>query len=285
MQDTVEYNQIKSNNMLVNLTIGGLSGMVSRTITAPIELYKIQKQTFFIPNSNISYVIKHEGLSGLWKGNTINCVRIFPQTAIHYVGNNIFFNTLHSITPYDKSSNLFIAGSLGGLFASFLTYPFETIRTRFSVQSTADNQYQNIASIFKRMSIMDVYRGVSLHMLGHVPFNALTFTFYHTYRQWFSHYSNRINNIFSGFLAGSSSVLFTYPTDNVRRRLQLQGFNEYIPKYSSIKDCVISMYKKEGAYSFYRGLHAGVLKMGFAMSIQFTLFAEFQKMYQTMYYK
>lgn len=275
-----KYNQIKSNNMLVNLTIGGCSGIISRTCTAPIELYKIQKQTFFLPNSNLSYVIKNDGLSGLWKGNTINCFRIFPQTAIHYVGNNVFFNAIHSITPHDKSFNLFIAGSLGGLLASFITYPFETIRTRLSVQSNHGKNRQTVASILRQMSFSDVYRGVSLHMLGHTPFNALTFTFYHTYRQWFLDYSNRTNNICSGFLAGSTAVLFTYPTDTIRRRLQLQGFNEYVPKYKSVQHCIFTMCKKEGVLSFYRGLHAGIIKMGFAMSIQFTLFAEFQKIYQ-----
>ena len=271
---------IQSNSMLMNLMIGGCSGIISRTCTAPIELYKIQKQTFFLPNSNLSHVLKHDGLPGLWKGNTINCFRIFPQTAIHYVGNSVFFNMIHSITPYDKSFDLLVAGSLGGLLASFLTYPFETIRTRISVQSNHEKQCRTVASMLRQMSISEIYRGVSLHMLGHTPFNALTFTFYHTYRQWFLNYSNRTNNLCSGFLAGSTAVLFTYPTDTIRRRLQLQGFNEYVPKYNSVRDCIITMYKKEGLFSFYRGLHAGILKMGFAMSIQFTLFAEFQKIYQ-----
>jgi len=37
--------------MLIDLVIGGLSGVISRTLTAPLELYKIQRQNAFIPNS------------------------------------------------------------------------------------------------------------------------------------------------------------------------------------------------------------------------------------------
>lgn len=275
---------VTNNNLIINLLIGGCSGMISRTITAPIELYKIQKQCFFIPNSNLSYVIKHEGIVGLWKGNGINCLRIFPQTAIQYVGNNICFNVLNSTNSNDRTLNLFIAGSLGGLMGSFITYPFETIRTRYSVQSKC-GVFQNAYSILRNLSITDMYRGVSLHIVGHVPFNALTFTFYNQYRNIisdnFSGVSQRKNNIYSGLLAGSSAVLFTYPTDTIRRRLQLQGFNSYVPQYKSVKDCVTNMYKNEGLTGFYTGLHAGLLKMGFAMSLQFTLFAEFQKVYRT----
>jgi len=61
-----------------------LSGVISRTLTAPLELYKIQRQNAFIPNSTIRDVLKKEGIQYLWKGNGTNCMRVFPQTAINY---------------------------------------------------------------------------------------------------------------------------------------------------------------------------------------------------------
>ena len=70
--------------MLIDLVVGGLSGVISRTLTAPLELYKIQRQNAFIPNSTIRDVLKKEGIKYLWKGNGTNCIRVFPQTAINY---------------------------------------------------------------------------------------------------------------------------------------------------------------------------------------------------------
>ncbi len=52
--------------MWIDLVIGGLSGVISRTLTAPLELYKIQRQNAFIPNSTIRDVLKKEGLRYLW---------------------------------------------------------------------------------------------------------------------------------------------------------------------------------------------------------------------------
>ena len=71
--------------MLLNdFVIGGLSGIVSRTLTAPLELYKIQRQNTFMPNSTIREVIEKEGIRHLWKGNGVNSLRIFPQSAINF---------------------------------------------------------------------------------------------------------------------------------------------------------------------------------------------------------
>ena len=47
--------------MLIDLVIGGLSGVISRTLTAPLELYKIQRQNAFIPNSTVRAVLKKDG--------------------------------------------------------------------------------------------------------------------------------------------------------------------------------------------------------------------------------
>lgn len=269
----------KSNSLFVNLCIGGLSGIFSRTVAAPVDLYKMQLQTPFLPNSNLKYVIQHEGVFGLWKGNGINCFRIFPQTGIHFVGNNMCLQSVRSVGIVPNTKHYILAGTLGGIAGSFFTYPLETIRTRFSLQ-TDRNQYYNVRDAIKKISIGDCYRGVSMHLLGHVPFNALTFTFFHKYKQYISYYdkskfiSDRSTHFICGGLSGLSAVVFTYPSDIIRRRLQLQGFSEHVPKCTSVRDCIHTIYQKEGMYGYYRGLHAGMIRMFIAMSVQFTMFRE-----------
>ena len=70
--------------MLADLLSGGLSGIVSRTATAPIELYKIQRQNPYMPHSTLRDVLHKEGFLYLWKGNGTNCLRVFPQFGINY---------------------------------------------------------------------------------------------------------------------------------------------------------------------------------------------------------
>ena len=48
--------------MLIDALIGGIGGAVSRTAVAPIELNRIQRQNYFIPNATLTDVYKKEGL-------------------------------------------------------------------------------------------------------------------------------------------------------------------------------------------------------------------------------
>ena len=93
--------------MIIDSIIGGVAGMISRTCIAPIELKRIQKQNSFIPNSTLKDVLKKEGLRYLWKGNGVNCVRIFPQAAINYGVFRQTKNVLAKVIDNKNTLNLF----------------------------------------------------------------------------------------------------------------------------------------------------------------------------------
>ena len=65
------------------------------------------------------------------------------------------------------------------------------------------------------------------------------------------------------------AVTITYPSDLIRRRLQLQGFDSSVPTYNGIIDCLIKIYRQEGIKGFYRGLLANYVKTGPTVAIQF----------------
>ena len=73
------------------------------------------------------------------------------------------------------------------------------------------------------------------------------------------------------------SVSITYPTDLIRRRLQLQGFDNTVPQYNGILDACNKIYKTEGIRGFYRGLSATWLKTGPAVAIQFWTIGKLNK--------
>ena len=99
-----------------DLLIGGISGIVSRTITAPLELWKIQQQNYFIPNSTFRDVLQKEGMRYLWKGNYANCIRIFPQYSINYALFRKIDNTIN---------NKLISGIVSGSCSIGIIYPLE----------------------------------------------------------------------------------------------------------------------------------------------------------------
>lgn len=66
---------------------GGLAGLLSRTVTAPLDVVKILAQvgTFhskhgFLATFRLLYGA--EGLRAFWKGNLTACVRLLPYSAV-----------------------------------------------------------------------------------------------------------------------------------------------------------------------------------------------------------
>ena len=73
------------NELLDNFFKGTVSSAISKTMTAPIELWRIQRQNHFIPNSTLKDVIRKEGIRHLWKGNYVNLVKGTPQYTLNYM--------------------------------------------------------------------------------------------------------------------------------------------------------------------------------------------------------
>ena len=56
-----------------------------------------------------------------------------------------------------------------------------------------------------------------------------------------------------GALAGVNAVTCTYPTDLIKRRLQMKSLDG-VKKYHGIIDCIRRIFIEEGIPGFYKGL-------------------------------
>jgi len=119
--------------MLTDILIGGLSGVISRTATSPLELYKIQRQNPYMPDSTIRAVLRKEGIRYLWKGNGTNCARVFPQTGINYAVFEVLRQRMLYPIENEDIRNL-LAGAAGGSTSLICTYALETIRSRLCLE-------------------------------------------------------------------------------------------------------------------------------------------------------
>jgi solute carrier family 25 phosphate transporter 23/24/25/41 len=252
----------------IDFFIGGMSGAVSRTLTAPLELKKIQSQNDFIKHTTLRDVVRKEGVLGLWKGNYTNIVRIFPQTAISY---GVYSHTNEYLSNYKLSQPVthFLSGCVGGLVAQSSIYPLENIRTRLSLQ-TNKAHYSGVLDCFKKVPLRQLYQGLGMSLIGFMPFNGLNFMFYDTYKRIFEYEKRgQLEKMMIGGLAGTSAVTITYPTDLIRRRLQIQGMQKDVPVYNGIIDCVRKIVRYEGVTGLYKGLGACYVKIMPAIALQF----------------
>ena len=252
--------------MSIDFIIGGIGGIVSRSLVAPIELMRIQRQNYFIPNSTLTDVYKKEGFRYFWKGNGTNCVRIFPQLAINY---SIFRQSKNFFKDKFENKNItnFASGCIAGCTSMILTYPLETTRTYLSLQ-TNKNKYKGIYDALRNIPLKQLYQGSKLSLMGFGGFSGLQYSSYYYINSLIKDTSFD-SKLVGGGLAGLFSVSITYPTDLVRRRLQLQGFDTTVPKYTGIINACSKIFKNEGILGFYRGLGITYIKTAPAVAIQF----------------
>ena len=111
-----------------------------------------------------------------------------------------------------------------------------------------------------------------MSILGYAPFSAISFSTYFTYREYLDSESAippDLVKVLAGGGAGITAILVTYPSDLIRRRLQLQNFDKSVPKYTGILDCSSKIVAREGVTGLYRGLVATCVKLFPTIGIQF----------------
>lgn len=80
---------------LKSFIAGGLAGVISKSIIAPIErvkymyivillLYQTRSKIFTYSRffRDFNYIVKTHGAINLWRGNSMNIIKIFPHAAI-----------------------------------------------------------------------------------------------------------------------------------------------------------------------------------------------------------
>jgi len=117
-----------------HLMIGGTAACVARTFCAPLELFRLQRQNPYIPNTTLRSVLQKEGVRYLWKGNLTNCVRAFPQFAITWA---VFQNSIKYTDQYIENPTIskLTAGGIAGGVSQAIIYPLETTKTLLSYQT------------------------------------------------------------------------------------------------------------------------------------------------------
>ena len=254
-----------------NLLLGGFAGIASRTVTAPIELLKLQKQNNYLKNGSLSSVVKNEGVRYLWKGNMTNCIRVFPQYAFNF---GIFEKSKELLKENLNIQNPdllhFTSGAISGVSSLCIIYPLETARTHLSLQ-TNKKKYKGLFDVLLKLKTRELYAGLRMSVFGFGPWNAINFMSYNKYKTYFD--ESNTSKLLCGGCAGVTAITVTYPTDLIRKRLQMQSFPGVdIPKYNGIVDCSTKILKEEGFIGLYRGLFVSYVKCFPTLAIQFWIY-------------
>jgi len=275
----------------VDFVLGGVSGAVAKTLTAPIERIKLVVQTQDanpkIRSGEVprykgiidcgSRIMREQGVKRFWDGNFTNCIRYFPTQAFNLAFKDTFKAMFPKYNPKTEFAQFFGANlvSGGAAAASSLTivYPLDYARTRLASDvGSGKKTFSGLGDcITKTMQgpggFLALYAGFGVSVVGIVGYRGLqlgcfdTITGLNPYKK-----DKGVMGALSTFLAAQTAITIgagaTYPFDTVRRRLQMQSEK---PKdqhlYSGTMDCFKKIAAEEGmAKGLYKGFLANVVR-------------------------
>jgi len=278
----------KEINPLINLAAGGISGAVSKTLTAPLEKVKLAIQNQDSDPRVISGEMKRYsgmgdafkrhiselGPQSLWRGNFANCIRYVPTAAF----NLAFKDNIKKMFPkYSKDKEFakfagaqIASGAAAGGATNTLVYPLIYVRTVLGADLGKEKKYDGMVDCLKKTvknnGFSSLYNGIGPSSIGIVVYRGAQFGLQDILKA-FNPYQKDFTAIglASKFtvaqIAVSVSGIVAYPFDTMQRRLQIEASK---PKeqqmYNGMGDCFSKILKNEGPGGFFKGALANVLR-------------------------
>ena len=295
---TEKYSQ-GSFGFLLNFFAGGISGVVAKTATAPIERVKLLLQTQS-SNEKITRpykgiidcfyrTITEEGVLALWRGNMANVIRYFPTQALNFAFKDVYRDILLPKKKEDRTSKKIVmtnllAGGLAGSTSTLFVYPLDLARTRLGVdigKKVSERQFTGvwdcITKIHRTDGMNGLYRGLGMSLVGIFIYRGLYFGSYDSGKSLI--FDHNKATLLQKFFFAQACVIFSesisYPTDTIKRRLMMQSAKKEI-KYIGAIDCIKKTYQSEGIKGFWRGNFTNILR-SVGSSLCLVLYDELKK--------
>ncbi|XP_064430586.1 solute carrier family 25 member 43 isoform X4 [Mirounga angustirostris] len=198
-----------------------------------------------------------------------------------------------------------MAGSLAGMVSTIVTYPTDLIKTRLIVQNLLEPSYRGIlhafSTIYQQEGFLALYRGVSLTVLGALPFSAGSLLVYMNLEKLWNGPRDRfspLQNFANVCLAAAVTQTLSFPFDTVKRKMQrwsmlvisqdcsgsrdevhevakvvggqrgVKAQSPHLPHHGGVDvhfsgavDCFRQIVKAQGVLALWNGLTANLLKI------------------------
>ncbi|KZO93277.1 putative mitochondrial deoxynucleotide carrier protein [Calocera viscosa TUFC12733] len=274
----------KSSNLDVVIA-GSTAGVITRFIIAPLDVVKIRLQlqhhardaatppTYRGMFHTMTSIMRDEGITGLWKGNIPAELLYLTYGAAQFYT----YRTTHVALGgfgLPRSAQDFVAGGAAGACATFVTYPFDLLRTRFAAQGSGDQRIYTslvhaVRTIYTNEGIPGFFQGVTAGVGQVIPYMGLFFATYEPTRAFLTRHNEAGALSLSGYesavaggLASTVAKTGVFPLDLIRKRLQVQGptRNKYLQKDIEVYQGMRVIVQREGIRGLYRGLGVSLVK-------------------------
>jgi solute carrier family 25 (adenine nucleotide translocator) protein 4/5/6/31 len=290
-------------DMAMDFLAGGVSGIVSKTMTAPIERVKLIIQTQDANPKIISgevprytgigncfvRVRAEQGIGAFWRGNFTNCIRYFPTQAINLMSKDAIKNLFPKKDPKKEFWPFFAvnlaSGGLAGAVSLCFVYPLDYARTRLASDvGSGKKSFNGLGDCIMKTAQgpkgpLSLYNGFGISVAGIIPYRGVQFGLNDTIKginPWGKETS--FIGIASKWAGAQFSVIMsgfvTYPFDTVRRRLQMESEKKMEERiYKGAVHCAQKIIADEGMKAMFKGAGANILR-GTGAAIVLVLYGE-----------
>lgn len=264
---------------------GGISGGLSRTVTAPLERLKVLYQTMYTETKpptmlkGLKDVYRKSGIYGLYKGNSLSIFMSFLEQALRFA--IIEYSKTNMQDEYGnipQQSFLYI-GIITGVLSTLIIFPFDVIKIRMM---SSNEQSFGVLKEFRRtfhyFGYWGFYMGLIPHLMTVLPSGSLNVFFYNGIKK-LAITENDLEKpkigkfmILGGFAAYVTGTV-TYPLTLLTSRLIVanRDIKIYADRIGFFR-MMANTYKNEGINGFFKGYSASILRLFIAQSVNFGVY-------------
>jgi len=258
---------MKDRQTYSNLYPKFISGLISQTVTWPIEYSKIVRQLPGNIDKKLITVLRSDysryGFSNLFKSMVPHSITSGPRVLVRLQTYEMLKGS--EIGEQSDVYRTVLAGGIAGAIeGSIVMAPSELMKVML-INHPEYSVWKCVSEIYSQRGFLGFYKGMTSTVIRHTVNQAASLSMY----EWLSPQTKDIfiyNSLFTGVFAGVFSVYITAPFDVIKTYQQRNVQKE------AIRQSIKNIYVNNGIPGFFQGAFIRSLRVGPLHSIMYFMY-------------
>lgn len=268
---------------------GAVSGVVAKTVTAPIDRVKVLMQLGAECTARrgvlvgLRAIFEAGGVRAFFQGHSAGVCKSVPEFGIKFWVNDAMKTVVCRSPAQPSAPERLACGAAAGAASCVCVYPLEVAKTRMSV--AAPGVYASVAHCLVHTARLEgapaLGKGLGASLLGIMPFAAVDLTLFSLLKDRLS--LARGSDVTSlellacGAVSSSLAQLATYPLAVASTLIQASGMPGHPVAYSGLADCLLRVARADGLRGLYRGIVPNMMKAIPSVSVSYVVFENLKR--------